>query len=115
MSKRCSVACDTPSGILLCELELPDDATIAVALADARHVLGELAADWDHAATGIHGRVHARGHIPADGDRIELYRPLKVDPRAKRRARAAQSAQSARMQPARTQPDRRAGRRSRRG
>jgi putative ubiquitin-RnfH superfamily antitoxin RatB of RatAB toxin-antitoxin module len=109
MSKRCSVACDTPSGILLCELELPDDATIALALGDARRVLGDAAADWEHAATGIYGRVYARGHIPADGDRIELYRPLKVDPRAKRRARAAQSARSARPQADR------AGRRSRRG
>jgi sulfur carrier protein len=109
MSKRCSVACDTPSGILSCELELPDDATIAVALGDARRVLGDAAADWEHAATGIYGRVYGRGHIPAHGDRIEVYRPLKVDPRAKRRARAAQGAQSART------PTPRAGRGPRRG
>jgi putative ubiquitin-RnfH superfamily antitoxin RatB of RatAB toxin-antitoxin module len=99
MSKRCSVACDTPGGILLCELDLPDEATIAVALGEARQVLGEAAADWEQAATGIYGRVYARSHIPADGDRIELYRPLKLDPRAKRRARAAQSKQSARTPP----------------
>ncbi len=96
MSKRCTVACDTPSGILVCELELPDDATIAVALSDARRVFGDAAADWEHAAIGIYGRVHGRGHIPADGDRIELYRPLKIDPRARRRARAAQAAREAR-------------------
>jgi putative ubiquitin-RnfH superfamily antitoxin RatB of RatAB toxin-antitoxin module len=108
MSKRCSVACDTPGGILLCELDLPEEATIAVALGAARRLLGEAAADWEHAATGIYGRVYARGHIPEDGDRIELYRPLKLDPRAKRRARAALSAQSARTQP------HRAGRGSRR-
>ena len=94
MSKRCSVACDTPAGILLCELDLPDDATIAVALSEARRVLGDSAADWKHAATGIYGRVYARGHVPADGDRIELYRPLKVDPRAKRRALAAREARA---------------------
>ena len=91
MTKRCSVACDTPAGILHCELDLPDDATIAVALAAARRVLGERAADWEHAATGIYGRVCPRTHIPLHGDRIELYRPLKLDPRAKRRARAAQA------------------------
>jgi uncharacterized protein len=94
MSKRCSVACDTPAGILLCELDLPDDATIAVALRAARRVLGDSAADWEHAVTGIYGRVYARAHIPADGDRIELYRRLKVDPRAKRRARAARAARA---------------------
>jgi putative ubiquitin-RnfH superfamily antitoxin RatB of RatAB toxin-antitoxin module len=91
MSKRCSVACDTPAGILLCELELPDDASIAVALQGARRALGEAAADWEHAATGIYGRALGREHIPADGDRIELYRPLRIDPRASRRARAAKA------------------------
>ena len=92
MSKRCSVACDTLAGILLCELELPDDASIAVALQAARCALGEAAADWEHAATGIYGRLLGRDHIPADGDRIELYRPLRIDPRASRRARAAKTA-----------------------
>ena len=102
MSKRCSVACDTPAGILLCELELPDDASIAVAVSAARRALGEAAADWEHAATGIYGRVRGRDYIPADGDRIELYRTLKIDPRANRRARAAQAAREARTKPSRT-------------
>ncbi len=91
MTKRCSVACDTVAGILLCELDLPDDATIAAALGAARSVLGECAVDWEHAATGIYGRVYPRTHVPMDGDRIELYRPLKLDPRAKRRVRAAEA------------------------
>jgi putative ubiquitin-RnfH superfamily antitoxin RatB of RatAB toxin-antitoxin module len=96
VTKRCSVACDTPAGILVCELDLPDDATIALALSGARRVLGERAADWEHAATGIYGRLYSRTHIPAHGDRIELYRPLKLDPRAKRRARAVQALRAAR-------------------
>lgn len=90
MSKRCTVACDTPSGIELCELELPDGATIAVAVAAARLVSEHLEVDWDHAVTGIFGRVCGRDHVPLDGDRVELYRPLKLDPRARRQARAAQ-------------------------
>jgi putative ubiquitin-RnfH superfamily antitoxin RatB of RatAB toxin-antitoxin module len=96
MSKRCTVACDTPAGILVCELELPDDATIAVALIEARHALGDSAADWEHAATGVYGKVYGRAHVPADGDRIELYRPLNIDPRAQRRARAEQAARAGR-------------------
>jgi uncharacterized protein len=100
MSKRCSVACDTAAGILLCELELADDATIAMALNAARRELGDAAADWTSVATGIYGRAVGREHIPADGDRIELYRPLRIDPRAKRRARAAQAAREARTKPA---------------
>jgi putative ubiquitin-RnfH superfamily antitoxin RatB of RatAB toxin-antitoxin module len=101
MSKRCSVVCDTPTGILQCDLVLPDEATIAAVLSAARRVLGDSAADWEHAATGIYGRVYAREHMPEDGDRIELYRPLRIDPRANRRARAAQAAREARAKPKR--------------
>jgi putative ubiquitin-RnfH superfamily antitoxin RatB of RatAB toxin-antitoxin module len=109
MSKRCTVACDTPARILVCELDLPNDATIGFALSEARRLLGDSAADWEHAATGIYGRVCGRGHIPADGDRIELYRPLNIDPRAQRRARAAKAARAARAR------GNRAGRGPRRG
>jgi putative ubiquitin-RnfH superfamily antitoxin RatB of RatAB toxin-antitoxin module len=96
MSKNCSVACDTPAGILLCELELPDEATIAQALVAARLQVGDAAVDWEYAVTGIHGRVHDRTHVPADGDRIELYRALRIDARASRRARAAQAVRESR-------------------
>ncbi len=89
MVKCCSVVCDTAAGIVSCELELPEGATIAEALAAARGRLGEQAADWERAATGIYGQVYPREYVPADGERIELYRPLQVDPRASRRARAA--------------------------
>ncbi|MGH8141273.1 MAG: RnfH family protein [Steroidobacteraceae bacterium] len=89
MAKCCTVVCDTPAGIVGCELQLPDGATIAEALAAARERLGEQAADWERAAVGIYGQTCPRTHVPADGERIELYRALQVDPRAGRRARAA--------------------------
>ena len=37
---------------------------------------------------GIHGRRVAAGRKLADGDRVEVYRPLEVDPKDARRARA---------------------------
>ena len=73
---------------MACQLELPDGATIAEALAAARVQLGAVI-DWDVAPAGIFGELHARDYVPADGDRIELYRPLQIDPRARRRARVA--------------------------
>jgi uncharacterized protein len=88
MYKRCTVACDTPGGVLLCELELEQRASIGEALAAARQRLGTEVTDWEHAPVGIYGQVYPREHVPADGDRIEVYRPLPVDPRARRRARA---------------------------
>jgi len=39
---------------------------------------------------GIYGRKVEPGHMLRPGDRLELYRPLTADPRARRRARAAQ-------------------------
>jgi putative ubiquitin-RnfH superfamily antitoxin RatB of RatAB toxin-antitoxin module len=86
--KRCTIACDTPAGLQVCELALPDDATVGDALTAARTVLGERSTDWSHASTGIFGRLRPHGYCWADGDRIEIYRPLQVDPRASRRARA---------------------------
>jgi len=71
-----------------CELELPDEATIAEALAAARLRLGAVA-DWDRAPSGVFGEPRGRDYVPAEGDRIELYRPLQIDPRARRRAHAA--------------------------
>jgi len=89
--KCCRVVCDTPQGITECDVNLRTEATIAEALEAAMRQLGEGAADWRGAATGIYGRLYAREHVPADGDRIELYRALKVDPRSSRRARAAKA------------------------
>jgi len=96
MRKSCDVVCDTPDGVRECTLHLPAEATIAAALEAARPLLGEAAADWAAAATGIFGRVCPREYVPADGDRIEIYRSLLVDPRSSRRARAAQMATSGR-------------------
>jgi putative ubiquitin-RnfH superfamily antitoxin RatB of RatAB toxin-antitoxin module len=87
--KRCHVVCDTAAGILTCALQLPDEATIDAAVRAARAQLGDAAADWGHAATGIYGKRHARSFVWADGDRIELYRPLPRDPRTQRRERVA--------------------------
>jgi uncharacterized protein len=82
------VVCDTEGGVLACELELSDGATIAEALASAREKLGD-DADWEAAPTGIFGELRTRDFVPTDGDRIELYRTLQIDPRARRRARVA--------------------------
>ena len=90
-SKRCLVAVDAPRGPLLCPVVLPEEATVAVALDEARHQLDdgtlEPPVDWEQGAVGIWGLRCARSTVPADGDRIELYRPLAADPRQRRRQR----------------------------
>jgi putative ubiquitin-RnfH superfamily antitoxin RatB of RatAB toxin-antitoxin module len=42
-------------------------------------------------AVGIFGRVSTLSQMLADGDRIEIYRPLAADPKSARRARARES------------------------
>ena len=87
--KRCVVAFATRERQYLWPLELPESATIAEALTAARaaNEAGEAAeVPWESAAVGVFGEVRARSEVFGDGDRIELYRELPDDPRARRRA-----------------------------
>ena len=86
--KRCLVAVDTLTGPLLCEVQLAVNDNIEAALQCAQTKLGEGDTDWQGAVVGLWGQCQARTAIPADGDRIELYRPLGADPRQRRRQRA---------------------------
>lgn len=71
-------------------LELPAGAT----LRDALVAGGLLAQEADAPAprVGIWGRPRPLDAPLADGDRVELYRPLQVDPMEARRARARRDA-----------------------
>ena len=97
-TKRCVVAYATRDHQYLWTVDLPDNATIADALNIARGLAASTlttpdthaeieAVPWDTAPVGIYGQIRGRQDIPADGDRIELYRPLHSDPRERRRAR----------------------------
>ena len=85
--KRCTVAWAARTQQHLWSLVLPPDATIAEALAAARRAPGaaELPIPWDTAEVGVFGEPRLRHEMFADGDRIELYRPLRRDPRERRR------------------------------
>jgi uncharacterized protein len=67
---------------------LSASATVADALARASGDPEYCGIDWDHAPVGIFGVLAARQRVLRDGDRIEIYRALAVDPKAARRARA---------------------------
>ncbi|MEM1404638.1 MAG: RnfH family protein [Pseudomonadota bacterium] len=43
---------------------------------------------------GIFGQIVTLGHVLKAGDRVEIYRPLKADPKEVRKARAARAAQA---------------------
>ena len=46
--------------------------------------------DIDRCAVGVWGHPVGRDQPLQDGDRVEIYRPLRIDPRDERRALAAQ-------------------------
>jgi hypothetical protein len=94
--KRCVVAYATRDEQFLWSVELPATATVADALAAARAVARRDDVPWDSADLGIFGRPCTRGDIPEKGDRIEIYRPLKSDPRERRRARVQSERRAAR-------------------
>ncbi|WP_027017210.1 RnfH family protein [Comamonas composti] len=64
------------------QLQLPAGATLGDALQ---------AAGWSHEgqAVGVWGRVGEPGQLLQPGDRVEIYRPLTVDPKEARRTRFA--------------------------
>ena len=89
--KRCTVAFATRERQYLWSVELPAEARIAEALAAARALAAaeQLGAEipWESAPVGVFGELRSRSDGCADGDRIELYRPLERDPRERRRER----------------------------
>jgi uncharacterized protein len=106
-SKRCTVAYATRARQYLWSVELPLGASIAEALTAARAAAagagaGAGAAEaipWDSAAVGIFGELRRRSDGWADGDRIELYRGLRDDPRVRRRERVQRERHAGRPRP----------------
>jgi uncharacterized protein len=73
-----------PEGLREAEMVLTEGATIADAL---RVALIEAE------AVGVWGRVRAQTHVLRDGDRVEIYAPLKADPKEARRAKLPKKTQ----------------------
>jgi putative ubiquitin-RnfH superfamily antitoxin RatB of RatAB toxin-antitoxin module len=94
--KRCLVAYATTERQHLWSVQLGASASIQDAIAAARAQAPLLDVPWDDAPVGIFGVLRARTDLPAEGDRIELYRALPRDPRAERRERVRQARLAAR-------------------
>ena len=84
-----SVVCQTgPRQCLHAEFTLPPGATLAQAVARfAQHSPQALDAYLEAGRVGVWGRRAQPGQTLRDNDRVELYRPLQVDPKLARRER----------------------------
>lgn len=94
--KHCLVAYAAAARQYLWPVVLPAEANIGDAIAVARRQAQDADVPWDSAPVGIFGEVRSRADLPADGDRIELYRPLPDDPKARRRAQSLRRAKASR-------------------
>jgi len=76
-----------PQRQLVREIEIPPGTTVIDAV-QASGILRQCPADFTPAGYGIFGRRVTADAQLREGDRIELYRPLLVDPKEARRRRA---------------------------
>lgn len=89
---RVEVAYATPVEQTIVPLEVAAGMSVAAVIehSGVLHRFPEI--DLKSNKVGIFGKVCSLEHAPRDGDRIEIYRPLKADPKDARRARAAKNA-----------------------
>lgn len=80
MALEVEVVCALPRREKVLSVFLPDGATVLDALLKAG--LGK------ETSVGIFGEPAALDTRLRDGDRVEVYRPLKIDPKEARRKRA---------------------------
>ena len=82
---RVEVVFALPERQVLQTLELQDGSTVGTALLRSKLAREFPEADLDRLQAGVWGRPVDRSHVLIDGDRVELYRPLAMDPREARR------------------------------
>lgn len=82
-----------PGAVWRRTLRLPAGATVGQAV-EASGFAREFP-DQDPASCGVFGQLCREDRVLADGDRVELYRPLVFDPMESRRRRAAHRAAKA--------------------
>jgi uncharacterized protein len=80
---KVDVVCARPQGAETVSVTLAPGATVRDALAASGFQV-----NLDGQACGIFGKRAALDHPLADGDRVEIYRPLAMDPKEARRLRA---------------------------
>ncbi len=72
------------------QLRVPDGSTLGQAIQASGLVSRFPEIDLEKAKVGIFGKLASLDQTIRDRDRIEIYRPLIADPKAVRKARAAE-------------------------
>ena len=77
-----------PDRQVLEALEVENGATVAEAIARSGIERRFPEADLSELQVGVWGRAVDRSRVLREGDRVEIYRPLEMDPREARRLKA---------------------------
>ena len=78
----------TPERQVLLTLEVDAGSTLGDVISESGIAQQFPGVDIDSLAAGVWGKVLPRDHRIKAGDRVELYRPLEMDPREARRKQA---------------------------
>lgn len=86
---RVEVVFATSEKQLLVSVTVPEPSTVADALTESALARQFPEIDFDRLQAGVWGHPVARDHVLSDGDRVEIYRPLRTDPKEARRQLAS--------------------------
>jgi uncharacterized protein len=86
---RITVVYALPEGPFVREMLVPPGTTVRQAVERSGLLQSVPSLDLGALAAGVWGRLCPLEQLLADGDRVEVYRPLECDPKHARRARAA--------------------------
>ncbi len=87
---RVSVVWATPDVQDIVPLTLPAGSSVDAAIAKSEVAL-RYALDMKTLRVGVNGHLAQPDTMLADGDRVEIYRPLLADPKEARRSRALEN------------------------
>lgn len=89
---RVEAAYAMPDEQIIIRLELKEGSTVHDVLEQSELLQRYPEINATDSAIGIYGRVVPLDHPIRDGDRVEIYRPLTIDPKIERRSRSRRSA-----------------------
>lgn len=84
------VAYALPQKQLIIEVNVDAGTTVAGGIIQSGIMLEFPDLDLEHSDVGIFGKACKMDTVLAEGDRVEIYRPLLADPKEVRRKRAAE-------------------------
>lgn len=88
---RVEVACATPAQQFLVEVAVAPGASVEQVIRESGVLERFPEIDLNRQRVGIFGELAALNDAVHDGDRVEIYRPLRADPKEVRRRRAAKA------------------------